>query len=31
MAPLAQFDPWLLANVIDPCDYDPQDLSCKKT
>lgn len=28
MAPLSQFDPWLLANVIDPCRYDAQDLSC---
>ena len=28
MAPLAQFDPWLLAHVIPPCFYDPEDLSC---
>jgi len=28
MAPLAQFDPWLLDNVIDPCLYDSKDLSC---
>ena len=28
MAPLAQFDPWLLAHVIPPCFYDPDDLSC---
>ena len=28
MAPLAQFDPWLLAHVIPPCFYDQEDLSC---
>jgi len=28
MGPLAQFDPWLLEHVIDPCAYDIQDLSC---
>lgn len=28
MAPLAQFDHCLLANAVDPCNYDPLDYGC---